>query len=182
MNIDTLTNHDLLQLMGGDPTDAEAQAMMDILKTDCAGKDTQDIDEAEWKWFMQRAIDAASPKYKEIVIRRTGKPPLKLQSMIRPGSDKAGWVGSTQTTNSTRWTEINIHKTKGGKYIAKIARVSQWENEDTEVTAQVCETPCDVIKFLQNDDGVLGSASQEAIESASKDLPEFRAAFVEVVE
>jgi hypothetical protein len=183
MNIDTLTNHDLLQLMGGNPSEAEAQAMMDILKKEFSGKTTEHISDDLWQELLQRAIRAAEPQYKPIVISRTGTAPLKFSAQLTDQNGSgAGWKGSTQDVSSTRWTEVWIYKTKGGKYVAKVARISQWQNEETKVEAQAFTEPSELIDYLKNEDGLLGEASQEAVEAACKDLSEFRDAFVEVVE
>lgn len=108
-------------------------------------------------------------------IERTGLPPLRFIGM--PVGN-----GSTRGTNSNRWTNVRIFVTQGGKWVASIVNRTQWEGEHDYAKAQGFETPKELIKFLSDDEGLLGRASQEACEAASSKCPDFSTAFVENID
>lgn len=108
-------------------------------------------------------------------LNRTGQPPLKFKGvLLGEGTDK--------THNSTRWNWVYIYRTAGGKYIAYIKAVTQWEGESTYLKGQSLATAKDVIDYLQNEEGNLGEASQDAVENAAVDDEGIKAAWAENVD
>ena len=112
---------------------------------------------------------------KEMQLTRTGKPPISFIGI------KIG-TGTTQRNNSTRWTEVNIYTTKGGKLIASVLNRTQWQGERDFTDAKSCATASEVMDCLKDDEGKFGVASQDALESAAENNPEFAAAFIEKVD
>ena len=108
-------------------------------------------------------------------IDRTGLPPLRFIG-------EAIGNGSTRGHSSTRWTNVSIYRTKGGKWVANVVNRTQWEGEHDYAKAQPFESPKELIKFLCDNEERLGRASQEACENAAKANPEFAAAFVETLD
>ena len=58
MRIDTLTRHDALALMGSEASEAEADAMLELLRA-CGRADTDEIPDGEWRVIMDHAIARA---------------------------------------------------------------------------------------------------------------------------
>ena len=120
-----------------------------------------------------------STEMKVITLERTGLPPIRFTG-IEVGS------GSTRTVSGegqNRWTTVCIYRSKGGKWLAHVRRMTCWEGEQCSYSATSAATPAELIAWLSNDnDGHLGRASQEACEEAAKNDAEFGKAFVEEVE
>lgn len=112
---------------------------------------------------------------KEVTLTRTGQPPLRFKGVLLG-------VGSTRGQSSTRWTEVSIHRTSGGKFVACVARRTQWENEHDHVDAKASSTAAEVIGWLGGSEGTLGPASQKAVEQAAQSDPAFAAAWQERVD
>lgn len=55
---------------------------------------------------------------------------------------------SSKTYSSNRWTELNVWKTKGGRYVCQQIGHTQWANETTRYSAKVCEDLEEVIEFF----------------------------------
>lgn len=96
-------------------------------------------------------------------ITRTGFPPLRFNGTDLAYADTRVEGGETQN----RWVEVTLFKTSGGKYVARVARKSQWRDEDTTIEATVYADAAALIQGLRNDEGRLGRASQEALERAA---------------
>lgn len=116
----------------------------------------------------------------QVTVTRDGQPPIRFT-----GEELANASNySHQGPNQNRWTVVTIWKTKGGKYVARVVRRTQWQGESDRYSATSAATPEEIIKWLQGDDDAtsLGSVSQEAVEDAAKQDPAFAAAWVEEVE
>ena len=111
----------------------------------------------------------------KITIKRDGLPPI-----VFTGERIA--VGSNRDHNSTRWTTVEIYRTQGERYIARIERCSLWEGERTRRTASSFPAPAELIEWLGEGEQALGEASQRAVEAAAAADPKFAAAWVEEVE
>lgn len=111
-----------------------------------------------------------------IELNRTGLPPIRFTGR-EIGS------GSTRTNDSTRWTSVSIYRSQGGRWLASVASFSCWEDEQDHHRAAAFETALGLVDWLTADnDGRLGRASQQACEEASKADPDFREAYVEVID
>ena len=111
-----------------------------------------------------------------ITLERTGLPPIRFTG-TKIGS------GSTATHDSTRWTTVHIYRSKGGKWLAQVRHITQWEKEHDSYSATSAASAADLVEWLKSDnDGRLGRASQGACDDAAKNDEEFAKAFVEEVE
>lgn len=117
----------------------------------------------------------------KVVIRRTGFPPLQFKSV-------QSWEATSRNHKSTRWTDVRIYRTVGGRYVAEVRSLTLWEGEQDFSKAQSFASAQEVIEWLKDDDGRLGRVSQEAVDRASgmsgsgEADPGFVEVFVEVVE
>ena len=111
----------------------------------------------------------------DYIIKRDGQPPLTFKG------DEIG-KGTTRDHNSTRWTNVTIYKTKGGKYVAYIERATQWQGECNHDEAVSRSEAIGIIQWLKQDGENLGRASQRAVENAAESDANFSAAWVERVE
>jgi hypothetical protein len=111
----------------------------------------------------------------KIIIKRDGLPPISFTGEVIG-------TGSTRTHNSTRWTTVDIYRTKGNRYIAKVSRLTCWQGESDHREAKSCELASEVIDYLKGDNDFLGDASQEAVEEATKHDASFAEVWVEKVE
>lgn len=115
----------------------------------------------------------------QITIKRTGLPPLRFTG------EKIG-SGDTRIEHgnrANRWTEVNIYITKGCKWIAEVRSITCWQGEHDHFKASSFDTPKELIDWLSEDnDGVLGRASQEACDNAAKNSTTFAESFVELID
>jgi len=114
----------------------------------------------------------------KVIIKRDGLPPISFTGESIGYSDNSVVGGN----RANRWTAIEIYRTKGGKYVASIKRRTCWQGEADHDKAGSFATAAEVIDFLKQDDGELGSVGQEAVEKAVKADPAFAAVWVEEVE
>ena len=114
----------------------------------------------------------------QYTISRDGMPPIRFTGeQIAKGSDRVH--------NSTRWTNVELFLTKGGKYVASINRRTQWQGERDSTVAMSFTSAADVIAWLSEQTGNsvdLSQAAQEAVEAAAKRSDTFAAAWVENVD
>jgi hypothetical protein len=116
-----------------------------------------------------------STEMEVITLDRTGLPPIRFTGSM---------IGHAMiTTGAGRRTDVGIYRSKGGKWLAQVGHLTQWEKEHDSYSATSTDTATGLIEWLTADnDGHLGRASQEACENAAKNDPEFAKAFVEEVE
>lgn len=110
------------------------------------------------------------------VIRRDGLPPISFQgqeigSATNGGSESRG-----------RWLEVDIYKTKGGRYIASWTHRTCWQGEHDTRKAKSHLTAADLIEWLKNGEDTLNDVAQEAVERAAKTDTHFAGYWVEEVE
>lgn len=113
-------------------------------------------------------------------IGRDGLPPIVFTGEHIGG----GSSHSHQGPNQNRWTEVNIYRTKGGRYVWSLAHRTIWEGESNSYSGGSCATAAEVVEELKygRDDTKLGSVSEEAVIEATKNDPAFAALWVEEVE
>jgi len=114
----------------------------------------------------------------KLIIKRDGLPPIAFtgEEIAKASNEFSGG------NQANRWTSVKIYRTKGGKFIASISRLTIWQGESDRHSAASYATAAEVIEWLKEDGDELGSGSQEAVEKASKIEPAFAAAWVEEVE
>jgi hypothetical protein len=111
----------------------------------------------------------------KMIIKRDGLPPISFTGEVIG-------TGSTRTHNSTRWTTVDIYRTKGNRYIAAISRLTCWQGESDHREAKSCELASEIIDYLKGENDFLGDASQESVEEATKHDANFAEVWVEKVE
>jgi len=113
-------------------------------------------------------------------VSRDGLPPISFTGeLIGTGCNR-----SHQGPTQNRWTEVNIYRTKGGRYVWSLVHNTIWQGESDSYSGGSCATAAEVIEALKGDreDGKLGSVSEQAVVSATEDDPAFAALWVEEVE
>lgn len=113
-------------------------------------------------------------------IKRDGLPPIAfIGECIGSGSNKI--QGGNR---ANRWTEVDIYRTKGGRFVGAVRRRTCWQGESDHDSAGSFATAPDVIGWLRGDNGgdELGAVSQEAVEKAVENDPAFAVAWIETVE
>jgi hypothetical protein len=115
----------------------------------------------------------------KVIIKRDGLPPISFTGELLAKADNRV---NRDGNRANRWTEIEIYRTKGGRFIASIRRITCWQGESDHATAGAFATASEVIEFIKQDDGELGAVGQEAVEKAVKSEPAFADAWVEEVE
>lgn len=117
-----------------------------------------------------------TPNQTEYKITRNGEPPLRFHGTLI-GS------GSSRSFNSTRWTNIRIYRTSGGKYVAHVEAVTCWQGERDFAKARSFATPGELIDYLKGDESErLSHVAQEALEDAAATVTEFAETYVEIVD
>ncbi len=109
-------------------------------------------------------------------IKRTGLPPI----VFNGHAIGSGSTHSHQGDSQNRWTEVDIYRTAAGRFIWHLAHMTCWQGEHDYFSGGSCATAAECITALQDDQGNLGRASQEACEEAAKNDPDFK--FEEVIE
>lgn len=94
-----------------------------------------------------------------ITLHRTGRPLLRFTGKLL-GS------GTDWQTNATSWINVRIYRTSGGAYVGNVVRITLWENEQGREDGQAVATAVELLEWLQDKEGVLNSAAQEAVEVA----------------
>ena len=113
----------------------------------------------------------------KLIIKRDGLPPIAFTGEeIASASNEINSNG-----RANRWTVVKIYRSKGGKFIATLARITCWQGESDRHAAASFATAAQVIDWLKEGEAELGSVSQEAVEEAASVAPEFAAAWVEEV-
>ena len=62
----------------------------------------------------------------KLIIKRDGLPPIAFTGeQIASADNRVGNDGN----RANRWTEVAIYRTKGGKFIAALTRLTCWQGE-----------------------------------------------------
>jgi hypothetical protein len=107
----------------------------------------------------------------DYTLVRQGLPPLKFTGTI---------IGQGNIGSEPSGVTVTIYRTKAGRYIAQIER--RHREEIVYRNAAHYPAPSDIIIWLKEGEDTLGKASQDAIEKACENDPEFAGAWVETVE
>ena len=76
---------------------------------------------------------------KRYVVKRDGQRDLSFEG------EKLNWV-TTNTWNSSRWTECSLYKTKGGKYVIEKCHYTLWQGEFNTYHGYVGNTLSEVFR------------------------------------
>lgn len=60
-------------------------------------------------------------------------------------------MGSSYSGVTGRWTELELYKTKGGKFVCHTIERTRWQGERDRCSGKVCDTIDDVIEFFGQD-------------------------------
>lgn len=84
----------------------------------------------------------------EITLKRTGKPPLRFRGELIEESDGERQRGK----ENTRWHELGVYRTEGGKFVLRIAYRTRWQGELDRDDAVILDRPEKVAAALQGYD------------------------------
>lgn len=100
-----------------------------------------------------------------ITLERTGQRPLVFTGELIK-------TESTRRHNSSRWTDMSIYRTAGGKYVASMYHATCWQGEHDTCTAQVFATIEDMCRWFTGETGSEYGAGGPALSALLKDFPE----------
>jgi hypothetical protein len=123
------------------------------------------LDGAEWEYEVKRLLPTAddeiedldtdedkdmTEEMKEYVIERDNGPSIKFTGthVAGAGSSANNAAGSSYSGETGRWCELDLYKTKGGKFVCAQVGYTQWQGERNRYSAAVCESEAEVIKFF----------------------------------
>jgi EXLDI family protein len=107
-------------------------------------------------------------------LRRDDKPPLRFRGRQIAYAD-------TADRNSTRWTEVTVYRTVGGRCVLYIREVSQWQNEGTSRWGWTVSRPAEIPDLIEK---TLDCIPDEVSRMLSRldEMPEFAGIWVEEVD
>lgn len=140
-----------------DGDEVEGWRFDDILKEKFEG--------AEWEYDVKNLLPTADDdiedldtdedkdmtnEMKEYVIERDNGPSIKFTGthVAGAGSSANNAAGSSYSGETGRWCELDLYKTKGGKFVCSQVGYTQWQGERNRYSAEVCENEAEVIKFF----------------------------------
>ena len=102
---------------------------------------------------------------KEYNLRVDNSPNMKFTGeRIASASSSPETSRSDYSGTTGRWTELDLYKTKGGKYICHQVGFTQWQGEHARYSGAVCETEDSVTAFFGH-----GWLAKELYENADLD-------------
>ena len=110
----------------------------------------------------------AQAKAIKYVVNRDGDKDLAFEGDIVAQVSSHSNFGCQQN----RWTEIDIYRTRKGKYIVAIRGRTCWQGEINRHDAYVCEDEAAVIEALNQDGTYLSDLAKEAMDEAGIDYNE----------
>jgi len=115
-----------------------------------------------------------TPTLPMYTLRRDDKPPLRFRGRQIAYAD-------TADRNSTRWTEVTVYRTKGGKCVLYIREVSQWQGEGTSRWGWTVSCPEEIPDLIRS---TLDCIPDEVSRMLSRldEMPEFHGIWVEEVD
>lgn len=78
-----------------------------------------------------------------ITVLRDNKPNIRFS-----GEELAEATSYHAHNNDTRWTELALYYTKGGKYICERVDLTRWQGERDRYSAAICDTMDEVQQFF----------------------------------
>lgn len=86
-----------------------------------------------------------------VTISRTGDAPLRFTGEMIAEAD-----GQSVNRKTNRWYEIVIYKTSDSQYVVSVGYRSQWEGEQQQDYAYVCDSPTQVRHVLRSHEPIQG--------------------------
>jgi hypothetical protein len=68
--------------------------------------------------------------------------------IIGSASSSPNNASSNYSRETGRWSELNLYKTAGGKFVAQSIGRTQWQGEHDRYSAMVCNTEAEVVDFF----------------------------------
>lgn len=86
----------------------------------------------------------------KIIVAVDNKPDIAFvgELIARVSSSDNNASGSDYSGQSGRWTELELHRTKSGKFICSCVGKTRWQGERDKYSGRVCENEAEVIKFF----------------------------------
>lgn len=86
----------------------------------------------------------------KIIVAVDNKPNIAFvgELIARVSSSDNSAAGSDYSGQSGRWTELELHRTKSGKFICSCVGKTRWQGERDKYSGRVCENEAEVIKFF----------------------------------
>lgn len=107
-------------------------------------------------------------------LRRDNKPPLRFRG------DRIGYA-DTAGPNSTRWTEVHVYRTQGGRCVLYIREVSQWQGEGTSRWGWTVSRPTEIPDLILSTLDCIPDDVSRML-SRLEELPEFQGIWIEAVD
>ena len=138
-----------------DGDEVEGWQLSDMLKEKLEG--------AGWEYDVKQLLPEAgvedldtdedtemTEEMKEYTIERDNAPNLKFTGTYVAGASSSAnnAAGSSYSGQVGRWCELDLYKTKGGKFVCSQIGYTQWQGEKNRYSGAVCETEAEVIKFF----------------------------------
>lgn len=111
---------------------------------------------------------------KEIIVERGGAKDLKFKGKVLASASSRRVAGKEQT----RWTEITVYQTESGRYVVAREHITLWQGELNGYSAEICETPEEVVAELtsENAEGEYFSGlAKEILSDLTQESKEFEA-------
>lgn len=84
-----------------------------------------------------------------ITIQRDGAPDIRFVGERIAATCSSADRGNSYFSGSTgRWTELELYRTRGGKYVAQQIGCTQWQGERDRYSGAVCDDVAAVIAFF----------------------------------
>lgn len=123
------------------------------------------LDGAEWEYCVKQLLPTADDDIENLdtdedtdmtdemelhTISRDSAPDLVFTGVkvasARSSANNA--AGSSYSGQTGRWCELELYKTRGGKFVCVEIGRTQWQGERDRYNAEVCEDNAGVIKFF----------------------------------
>ncbi len=117
-----------------------------------------------------------TPTHTLYTLRRDDMPPLRFRGEVIDESDTFNPLGS-----STRWVEVTVYRTQGGRYVLRVRHRTQWQGESDTLRAWSLSRPVEIRDYLRDDLGYIPDDISRML-SRLEELPEFAGIWVEDVE
>lgn len=114
-----------------------------------------------------------------ITLFRDDEKHLRFVGEVIAEASSRSHEGPTQS----RWTELALYRTAGGKLVVARIRRTCWQGEEDQCAAEVCADPAGVVRWLMEDsDGRILDVHHRLITRAATEDPRFGDAAVEHVD
>ncbi len=78
-----------------------------------------------------------------------GEPDIRFTGELVASTSTSGDNGMRNFSGSAgRWTELELYRTQGGKFVCSQVGRTQWQGERDRHTGKVCQTEAEVIEFF----------------------------------